>query len=96
MNVLLQLLCRYGADTEDVFRLSSGMPALPLAIAATYHHLECFAALLLYGAKPGLSELEFDSLPSSVITQCSVPHAIMKYRYCKSTTLCKSIETNSH
>ena len=75
-----QLLCRYGADTEDVFRLSSGMPALPLAIAATYHHLECFAALLLYGAKPGLSELEFDSLPSSVITQCSVPHAIIKYR----------------
>ena len=74
-------MCRYGADTEDVFRLMSGMPALPLAIAATYHHLECFAALLLYGAKPGLSELEFDSLPSSVITQCSVPHALIKYRY---------------
>ncbi len=74
-------MCRYGADTEDVFRLMSGMPALPLAIAATYHHLECFAALLLYGAKPGLPELEFDSLPSSVITQCSVPHALIKYRY---------------
>ena len=56
------------------------MPALPLAIAATYHHLECFAALLLYGAKPGLSEIEFDSLPSTVITQCSVPHALIKYR----------------
>ena len=52
----------------------------PIPSCATYHHLECFAALLLYGAKPGLSELEFDALPSTVITQCSVPHALIKYR----------------
>ena len=60
------------------------MPGLPLAIAATYHHLKCFATLLLHGAKPGLKNayLLEDScqLPSYVATQCSVPHAMIKYR----------------
>ncbi len=76
----VKLLCQYGADTEDVYRLSSGMPGLSLAIAATYHHLKCFAALLLFGAKPGLAHLEHLRLPLQVTTQCSVPHAIIKYR----------------
>jgi hypothetical protein len=76
------LLCRYGADTEDVYRLMTGMPGLPLAIAATYHHFKCFAALLIYGAKPGLADMaDHLNLPSYVTTQCSVPHAIIKYRY---------------
>ncbi len=78
-----QLLCQYGADTEDVFRLMSGMPGLAVAIAATYHHLRCFAALLLYGARPGLADLARMGLPEYVVTQCSVPHAIIKYRRVK-------------
>ena len=59
----------------------SGMPGLAIAIAATYHHLRCFAALLLYGARPGLADLGRLGLPAYVVTQCSVPHAIIKYRW---------------
>lgn len=77
---MFQLLCRYGADTEDVFRLMTGMPGLPITIAATYHHLKCFAALLVYGAEPGLTQDLIEKLPTYVTTQCSVPHAIIKYR----------------
>jgi len=73
-------LCQYGADTEDLYRLSTGMPGLPVAIAATYRHLDCFAALLLFGAKPGLSQLEELGLAAHVSLQCSVPHAIIKYK----------------
>eukprot|EP00095_Tigriopus_kingsejongensis_P009856 maker-scaffold853_size88743-snap-gene-0.11 protein:Tk09856 transcript:maker-scaffold853_size88743-snap-gene-0.11-mRNA-1 annotation:"ankyrin repeat containing protein" len=76
----VKLLCRFGADTEDVYRLMTEMPGLPIAIAATYHHLKCFATLLLYGAKPGLKHVTDLDLPLNVITQCSVPHAIIKYR----------------
>jgi hypothetical protein len=47
---------------------------------ATYHHLKCFACLLLHGAKPDLNDLEKLGLPPYVQTQCSVPHAIIKYR----------------
>ncbi len=79
----VKLLCRFGADTEDLFRLSTGLPGLSIAIAATYQHLECFAALLLFGAKPGLGISDYSKLvdlPSYSVTQCSVPHAIVKYR----------------
>ncbi|XP_059083766.1 ankyrin repeat and SOCS box protein 12-like isoform X3 [Tigriopus californicus] len=76
----VKLLCRFGADTEDVYRLMTGMPGLPVAIAATYHHLKCFATLLLFGAKPGLNLVEDLHLPLQVTTQCSVPHAIIRHR----------------
>ena len=79
----VKLLCEYGADTEDLFRLTIGLPGLSIAIAATYHHLKCFATLLLYGAKPGLGINEYEQLvdlPAYSVTQCSVPHAIIKYR----------------
>ena len=63
-------------------RLMTGLPGFPITITATYHHLKCFACLLLHGAKPDLSELLEQNLdlPPYVITQCSVPHAIIKYR----------------
>ena len=73
-------MCRYGADTEDVYRLMTGLPGFPITITATYHHLKCFACLLLHGAKPDLTDLEHLDLPPYVTTQCSVPHAIIKYR----------------
>lgn len=76
----LRLLCRYGADTEDVYRLMTGLPGFPITITATYHHLKCFACLLVHGAKPDLGDLEHLELPAYVTTQCSVPHAIIKYR----------------
>ena len=78
---MLQLLCEFGADTEDVNRLLSGMPGLPLAIAAAYHHLGCFALLLLHGAAPGLGGMDMAGVPEYVNSQCSVPHAIIKYRF---------------
>ena len=31
---------RYGADTEDIARISSGLPGFPITITATYHHLK--------------------------------------------------------
>ena len=78
----LRLLCRYGADTEDVYRLMTGLPGFPITITATYQHLKCFACLLVHGAKPDLGALsETLDLPSYVTTQCSVPHAIIKYRF---------------
>ncbi len=73
-------MLRYGADTEDVQRLVSGMPNLPLAIAATYHRLDCFAALLLYGAQPGLPNIGELDLPPHIIAHLFVAHAIIKYR----------------
>ena len=76
----IKILCRYGADTEDVYRLMTGLPGFPITITATYHHLKCFASLLVHGAKPDLRDLAYLNLPSYVTTQCSVPHAIIKYR----------------
>ena len=76
----IRIMCRYGADTEDVYRLMTGLPGFPITITATYHHLKCFACLLLHGAKPDLTDLEHLDLPPYVTTQCSVPHAIIKYR----------------
>ena len=73
-------MCRFGADTEDIYRLMTGLPGFPITITATYHHLKCFACLLLHGAKPDLNDLEKLGLPPYVQTQCSVPHAIIKYR----------------
>jgi hypothetical protein len=51
---------------------------LPVTLAAGYGHLECFVTLLLFGARPGISNLELLRLPAHVSTQCSVPHAITK------------------
>ena len=31
---------RYGADTEDIARISAGLPGFPITITATYHHLK--------------------------------------------------------
>ena len=73
-------MCRFGADTEDIYRLMTGLPGFPITITATYHHLKCFACLLLHGAKPDLNDLEKIGLPPYVQAQCSVPHAIIKYR----------------
>ena len=42
---------------------------------------QCFAALLLHGALPDLSCLHKLGLSQSIISQYSVPHAIIKYRY---------------
>ena len=76
----IRILCRYGADTEDVYRLMTGLPGFPIQITATYHHLNCFACLLVHGAKPDLTHLSHLELPAYVTSQCSVPHAIIKYR----------------
>merc|ERR1719510_56072 len=76
----VRLLCRYGADTEDFTRILSGLPGFPITITATYHHIKCFATLLLHGACPDLRRLEKLGLPLNVISQYSVPHAIIKYR----------------
>ena len=79
----VKLLCEYGAPLEDMYRLATGLPGLPVAIAATYHHLKCFATLLLFGAKPGLATHEYKqltNLPAYSSTQFSVPHAMIKYR----------------
>ena len=35
----VKLLCEFGADTEDIMRILSGMPGLPITSCATYHHL---------------------------------------------------------
>merc|ERR1719510_768068 len=76
----VRLLCRYGADTEDFTRILSGLPGFPITITATYHHIKCFATLLLHGAYPDLNGLDNLELPANVRSQYSVPHAIIKYR----------------
>ena len=76
----VRLLCQYGADTEDVLRLMSNLPGFPLTVTCTYHHLECFATLLVYGAKPDLSHLIHIKLHPDARINCSVPHTIIKYR----------------
>jgi len=76
----LRLLCEFGADTEDLLRLLAGLPGRPITSTVTYHHLECFALLLLVGAQPDLSNYRYLGLPHSVHAQSSVPHAIIKYR----------------
>ena len=35
----VKLLVEFGADTEDIMRILSGMPGLPITSCATYHHL---------------------------------------------------------
>ena len=76
----VKLLAEFGADTEDILRLLSGMPGLPITSCATYHHLKCFALLLLHGAAPDLSRYKHLDIPPFVYSQCSVAHAIIKYR----------------
>jgi len=76
----VKLLCEFGADTEDIMRILSGMPGLPITSCATYHHLRCFALLLLHGAAPDLSRYRGMDIPPYVYSQCSVAHAIIKYR----------------
>ena len=76
---LARLLCKYGADTEDVFRLVSNMPGFPLSVTCTYHHLDCFATLLVCGAKPDLDHLSHLPLHPDAKVNCSIPHIIMKY-----------------
>ena len=36
----LYYIGRYGADTEDIARISAGLPGFPITITATYHHLK--------------------------------------------------------
>ena len=76
----VKLLTQFGADTEDIMRILSGMPGLPITSCATYHHLKCFALLLLHGAAPDLSSYKVLDIPAYVYSQCSVVHAIIKYR----------------
>jgi len=76
----IQLLCEFGADTEDVLRILSGMPGLPLTTCATYHHLRSFVTLLLNGAAPDLTNFRELNLQDFVNSQCSVPHTIIKYK----------------
>ena len=76
----VKLLTQFGADTEDIMRILSGMPGLPITSCATYHHLKCFALLLLHGAAPDLSSYRVLDIPAYVYSQCSVVHAIIKYR----------------
>ena len=114
----VKLLCEFGADTEDIMRILSGMPGLPITSCATYHHLRkdfklsdsnnlfsfiiqleyriiymttftslqlksslrCFVLLLLHGAVPDLSRYRGMDIPPYVYSQCSVAHAIIKYR----------------
>ena len=40
------MLCEFGVDTEDIMRILSGMPGLPITSCATYHHLQCFVSLV--------------------------------------------------
>ena len=37
---ILYNIGRYGADTEDIARISAGLPGFPITITATYHHLK--------------------------------------------------------
>jgi len=76
----VKLLCEFGADTEDILRILSGMPGLPITSCATYHHLKCFTLLLLHGASPDLACYKHLDIPDYVYSQCSVAHAIIKYR----------------
>jgi len=76
----VRLLCQYGADTEDVLRLMSNLPGFPLTTTCTYQHLECFATLLVMGAKPDLSHLSHFQLHPDAKVNCSVPHTVIKYK----------------
>ncbi|XP_023341382.1 ankyrin repeat and SOCS box protein 1 isoform X3 [Eurytemora carolleeae] len=76
----IQLLCEYGVDTEDITRIMSGMPGLPLTTCATYHHLRSFVILLLNGAAPDLKTYRNLDLRDFVNSQCSVPHTVIKYK----------------
>lgn len=76
----VKLLCEFGADTEDILRILSGMPGLPITSCATYHHLKCFTLLLLHGASPDLSCYKHLQIPDYISTQFSVAHAIIKYK----------------
>jgi len=76
----VKLLCEFGADTEDVMRILSGFPGLPITSCATYHHLKCFTLLLLHGASPDLSKYKHLQIPESISTQFSVLHSIIKYK----------------
>ena len=62
----------------------TGMPGLPITVSATYHHLKCFLALLMYGASPDLGIYKHLGLPDTVYNTAahavSVPHAIIRYR----------------
>ena len=78
-------MCEHGADTEDVLRLMTGMPGLPITVSATYHHLKCFLTLLMYGASPDLAIYKHLGLPDTVYNTAahavSVPHAIITVSY---------------
>ena len=76
----VKLLCEFGVDTEDIMRILSGMPGLPITSCATYHHLQCFVFLLLTGAYPDLSRYENLDIPEYVYSQCGMTHTIIKYR----------------
>ena len=76
----VKMLCEFGADSEDIMRILSGMPGLPINSCATYHHLKCFALLLLHGAAPDLSRYRHMDIPQYIYSQSPVAHAIIKYR----------------
>jgi len=76
----VKLLCEFGADTEDIMRILSGMPGLPITSCATYHHLKCFTLLLLHGASPDLTSYKHLQIPDYISTQFSVVHSIIKYK----------------
>jgi hypothetical protein len=73
----LQLLCEFGADTEDALRLLAGLPGLPIVSTATYHHLDCLLLLLLHGASPDLAG--HPARPSQALLT-PLLHAIVRYK----------------
>ncbi|CAB4066433.1 unnamed protein product [Lepeophtheirus salmonis] len=77
----IKLLCTWGADTEDFYRLLSGLPSLPLTICTTYHHFKEFSLLLLFGAKPDLGPSYRSSHPM-IVDNCntSLSGTVMMYR----------------
>ena len=82
-EVGVRLLCSFGAETEDVYRLMTGSPSssLPLTISTTYHHLRVFLVLLLFGAEPDSATMSSVLIKDGrVIDHCSVPHAIVRHR----------------
>lgn len=88
----VRILCRYGADTEDILRLMSGLPGFPLTVSATYHHLEVFATLLVHGAKPDLESFRDLDLDPELFQKCSVPHTIIRYDYCRESSFCSRVK----
>ena len=62
--------------SDQTCNMSSGFP---LSVCSIYHHLECLATLLVYGAKPDLDSLRHLPLHPDTANY-SVPHNIIRYR----------------